>query len=225
LKNRKKEKSKKFYWYWLLVDLAIAAFIFALLLHRPARYGRPDVADSKQVSQYLTNELLPDIYNKVQRDEPFDITIMQERTVDIVGLTDWPKESEGITLLMPKVFFIPRCIMLMGTAVVRGVELVVTIVAEPALDRQGLLNLHVRKVKVGAINITPLAKVIAKRMYAQTLATINIDTEDIRTQIAASLLNDEPFEPVFKIKGKKVRVEEITITQEKLTIRLVPASD
>lgn len=225
MKNRKKEKSKKIYWYWLLVDLAIAAFIFALLLHRPARYGRPDVADSKQVSQYLTNELLPDIYNKVQRDEPFDITIMQERTVDIVGLTDWPKESEGITLLMPKVFFIPRRIMLMGTAVVRGVELVVTIVAEPALDRQGLLNLHVRKVKVGAINITPLAKVIAKRMYAQTLATINIDTEDIRTQIAASLLNDEPFEPVFKIKGKKVRVEKITITQEKLTIRLVPASD
>jgi hypothetical protein len=52
----------------------------------------------------------------------------------------------------------------------------------------------------------------------------------LRAKIAASLLNDEPFEPILNVRDifddvdEKVRVEKITITQQKLILRLVPAS-
>jgi len=39
LKIRKKARFKKLV-IWLLVDLAVAAIIFALLLYRPGRYNR-----------------------------------------------------------------------------------------------------------------------------------------------------------------------------------------
>lgn len=232
LKTRKKKKFKKR--YWLLIDLAVAIVIFALLLYRPARYKLPDVAptgnNQKEISPYLTNVLLPQLYNGAQRQEPFDLVVIQKGINETIARFQWPRESNGVILSAPTVFFVPESIILMGTANIKGVDIVVTVVAKPSLDEEGLLNLHVAKVKIGAMNITPVAKLLAKRMYAERLATIPIDTENLRAKIAGSLLNDEPFEPVFNIKDifddvdKKVRVEKITITQEKLTIRLVPAS-
>jgi len=105
------------------------------------------------------------------------------------------------------------------------VEFVVTFVINPSFDRNGLLNLQVTKIKVGAMNITLLAKVVAKRMYQQQLASLGDDRDQLSVKIAASLLNDEPFEPVFSIEDKKVRAEKITLEQERLTIHLVPLSD
>jgi len=133
-------------------------------------------------------------------------------------------ESEGVLLYEPAALFVPGTVVLMGTADVRGVEFVVTIELEPKIDEQGLLNLRVGKVKVGAMNITPLAKMVAKKMYAQRVAAIRIDREALQTKIAASLLTDEPFEPVFKIEDKKVRIEKIAVAKEKLLLRFVPAS-
>ena len=221
MKIRKKIKYKKV--YWLLADLGVALIILVLLLYRPARYNPPDITYDKQVSSYLTHELLPQLYNGAQRQEPFDIVIIQENIKDIVAESKWPREYDGIKFSAPNVLFIPDSIVLMGTATLKGVKFVVTVVAEPRLDEKGLLNLHVAKVKIGAMNITPLAGIIARRMYQHQLTMTNIDKEDLRVQIAASLLNDEPFEPVFEIEDKKVRIEKIIIEQEKLTICLVPA--
>lgn len=230
MKKRKKRKFKKR--YWLLIDLAIAIVIFALLLHKPGRYKPPDIAvgNRRQVSPYLTHELLPQLHNGAQREEPFDLVVTQKGINEIIAWSKWPKEAEGVRFSAPVVFFAPDSIELMGTANMKGVDLIITVVAEPGLDEEGLLNLHVAKVKIGAMNITPLARMIAKRMYAQRLATVPIDTEDLGAKIAGSLLNDEPFEPVFDIaeifesENKKLRVEKITIMQEKLILRLVPAS-
>ncbi len=223
MKTRKKRKLKKR--YWLLVNLGIVIVILILLLYKPTHYGPPDFAWSKEVSPYMTHELYPQLYNGVQRDQPFDLIVTQEGINDIIAHSKWPKKSDGISFFAPVVLFVPDSIVLMGTANIKGVQFVVTIVAEPGLDDQGLLNLQVTKVKVGAMNITLLAGVVAKRMYQQQLATTPIDTKDLGAQIAASILNDKPFKPVFKLEGKKVRIEKITITQGKMTIRLAPASD
>jgi hypothetical protein len=232
LKTRKKRKFKRR--YWLLIDLALAIIILASLFYKPARYRPPDnipVSNNQdQLSPYLTNVLLPQLYNGAQRDEPFDLDIDQKGINETIARFQWPRESNGVILSAPTVFFVPENIVLMGTANIKGAELVVTVVGKPSLDEQGLLNLQVEKVKIGAMNITPVARLMAKRMYTQRLATIPIDTENLRAKIAASLLNDEPFEPIINVNDifddvdKKVRVEKITITQKKLTIRLVPAS-
>jgi uncharacterized protein YpmS len=227
LKIRKKTRFKKLI-FWLLIDLAVAALIFAILLYRPGRYNPVDVdfgSDRRgEVSPYLTNDLSPKIYNGTQKGEPFEVVITQKGINDIITRGNWPMESDGILLYAPAALFVPGIVVLMGTADVKGVEFIITIELEPEIDEQGLLNLRVSKLKVGAMNITPLAKIMAKKMYAQKLSSMPVDTEALRTKIAASLLTDKPFEPIFKIDDKKVRIEKITVAEEKLLLRLVPAS-
>ena len=226
LKIRRKARFKRLT-CWLMADLTVAVVIFALLLYTPGLYKPAAIspADYKkgQVHPYLTH-LSSEIYNGAQRGKPFELVVAQKQINEIITWSQWPKESEGIMFSAPVVLFVPGSIVFMGTAYIKGVEVVVTIVLEPKVDEQGLLNLQVAKVKIGAMNITPLAKMVAKRMYAQRLAALPIDKDALQTKIAGSLLNDEPFEPVIKVEGKKVRVEKITIAEAKSILHLVPTS-
>lgn len=220
---QKKKKYKKLL-CWLAVDLTVAVVIFALLLYKPGRYNPTDAADynHKQVSPYLTHELMPQLYNGAQLGEPFEVVITQKGINEIVARYTWPVESEGVMFYAPAVLFVTSGVVFMGTADIKGVQFIVTIELEPKIDEDKLLNLQITKVKVGAMNITPLAKMIAKKMYAQRLDTAPADTGDWRTKIAASLFNDEPFDPIFDVEDKKVRVDKITVENEKLISHLVP---
>jgi hypothetical protein len=108
----------------------------------------------------------------------------------------------------------------MGIATTSGVDFVVTIAVEPTLSTQGLLNLKVTTVKVGALNITPLARLIAKKMYTERVSTVYVDTAATSAKIAASLLNDKPFVPIFPFEDSYVHLKKITIEQQKLTAHL-----
>jgi uncharacterized protein YpmS len=225
LKARKKRKFKKR--YLLLAHLVVVAVIIALLLYTPARYNplKVPAAAKKKVSKYLTDDLAAPFYNGTEFGEPFDLPVTQEGINEVVAYSKWPKESGDARFCAPAVLFVPGQIVLMGTAMMKGVEFVVTIAVAPSIDEQGLLSLRVTKVKVGAMNVTLLAKLIAKRMYQQRITAEPIDTEDLRAKIAASLLNDEPFDPVFKAEGNKARIAKVTIEKEKLTLRLIPLPD
>jgi uncharacterized protein YpmS len=229
LKTGKKRKLKKAFWCWLLIDLVVVLVILILLLHKPARYNPPVASSASnqrgQDCPYLTHELSPQLYNGVQQGEPFDLVVTQEGVNEIIAWSEWPKQSEGIIFSAPMVLFVPDRVVLMVTADVKGVGFVITIVVEPTINEEGLLNLRVAKLKVGAMNVTPLARIIARSSYEQRFAMGDIDSDDLSVRIAASLLNNEPFEPVFELEDKKARVEKITIEQEKLTVHLVPASN
>jgi hypothetical protein len=227
LKIRVKSRFKKLA-IWLLVDLAVLAILFAFLLYRPGRYKPTEHSSDNyrrgEVSPYLTNELMPKIYNGAQRGEPFELIVTQDGLNDTINRLDWPVESEGVLLYNPAALIIQDTIVLMGTADAKGVEFIITIELEPEIDEQGLINLRVSKIKVGAMNITPLARMMAKKTYTQKVAAMPVDKSALRTKIVASLLNNEPFEPVFSIDDRKVRIDSITITEEKLLLRIVPSS-
>jgi len=230
LEVKKKAKYKKLF-YWLLIDLAVAFILFALLLYRPGRYKPGDflMFDDKPgrdwvTHPYLTHEVYPEVYNGAQLGEPFEVVISQKGLNSVVADSGWPKESEGILLYGPAVLLVPDTVVFMGTANIKGVEMVVTIELTPKVNEQKLLVLDVSKVKVGAMNITPLAKMTAKRMYAQKLSDEPINTEDLRTKIAGALLNEEAFGHIFKIEDKKVKVDKITVKEGKLIVRLIPVS-
>lgn len=210
---------------WLLVDVAVAAVVLALLLYKPSQYRvvRPDGAgyEEGQVHPYLSHELLPGFYNGAQRSEPFELVVVEDKINEAIA--GWSEQSDDVSLSAPSVVFLPGRVVLMATANIRGAKVVVSAVLEPRIDEQGLLDLGVGKLKVGAMRITFLAKMMAKRMYQDRLATVRLDMEDARTMIAASLLNSEPFEPIFKGEDKKVRLKEIAATKGKLTLRFVPA--
>jgi transcriptional regulator of aromatic amino acid metabolism len=143
----------------------------------------------------------------------------------MVARSNWPVESEGVMFYAPAVLFEPDSVVFMGTADIKGVQFVVTIELAPGVNEDGLLKLGVTRVKVGAMNITPLAKMMAKKMYAERLAEAPVDIEDLRTRIAAALLNEEPFEPVFDVEDKKVRLKKITVEEEKLIMHLIPEKE
>ena len=209
----------------LVVILAVVIAFFALLLHRPAYYKPLHFTGSREVSLYLTHEFLPELYNGAQLQEPFDLVVTQSGINDIVARFEWPKEFGSTRFSAPMVFFAPGSIVLMGVVSLEGAEFVGTVVAEPALDAEGLLNLQVVSVKIGAVDITPLAGVLARRIRQQQFAATNVAAEDFWARATASLLDGEPFKPVFKIEDKKVRVEKITVERKKLTIRFVPVFD
>ena len=226
-KNRKKTRFKKLV-IWLLIDLVVVVVVLILLLHTPARYAPADIDsfdhEPGQVSPYLTHELSPQFYNGTQRGEPFELVITQKGINEIVAGWGWPRMSEGAMLYAPAVLFVPNSVVLMGTISFKGVDFVVTIVLEPKINQDRLADLRVTQVKVGAMNITPLAKLIAKKMYAKKIGTLPVDTKTIEAKIAASLLNGDSFEPVFEVEKRKIRIETITVDHETLTARLVPAS-
>lgn len=224
-KNCKKSRIKKLI-FWLIIDFIVLVTVLGLLKYRPGRYNpvvlEPDGYEREQVSKYWTHELLPKIHNDSQLGKPFDVVITQEGVNDIISRANWPVQSEGIMFYSPAAIFVPGAVVLMGTADVRGVEFIITIELVPEFDEAGFVNLQVTKMKIGAMNITPIAKAAAKKMYTQKLADFSVDTQDFRTKIVGSLLNDEPFEPVFYIGGNRVRVENIDIEQERLVVHLAP---
>ena len=89
------------------------------------------------------------------------------------------------------------------------------------------MNLNLTKVKIGAVNITPIARIIAKAAYRKRLETRPMDKDDIRAKIWPSLLYNKPFDPVFRVKDvyqkkRNVRLKKLTIEPQKLTLRLSP---
>jgi len=226
-KISKKVKRKKLV-FWLLIDLTVALVVFLLLIYRPGSYNPVDFDslgyERGQVSPYLTHVLSPQFYNNSQLGQPFDLVVTQDGINEIVAGLGWPKFSEGVMLYAPAVLFVPGAVVLMGTANVKGVELIITIELVPRIDEQKLLDLHVTKVKIGAVNITPLARMLGKKMYAESLAVMPVDTEALQTKIVGSLLNGESFDPVFRVENSKVRIRDITIQKKKLTAHFVPSS-
>jgi len=233
LKVPKKRKSRKKLrrLCWLLAALAAAVIVLSLLLYKPAHYNPPEFAHDKLVSPYLTNVLGPALNNGIQRGEPFDLVVTQTGINEVIAWCykhKWSKQFGEIGYSAPEVFFAPDTIALMGTVAAAGREFVVTVVSKPALSQNGLLNLRVVKVKIGAVNITPIARIIARTIYQKRLETKPIDKDDVRAKIAASLLNNEPFNPIFRVRDayekeyKKVRLKKVTIRHEELILRLAP---
>lgn len=222
--KRRKSRRRKLL-IWLLVDAIVLATVLGLLFHRPAAY-HPIVAppaDDDSVHPYVHRELYSTLYNGAQSQRPFNLEVLAKPLNEAIAQAGWPQESEGIALSAPEIVFAEGRIVLMGTADVEGAEFIVTIELTPAVDDEGLLSVSVTKVKIGAMNVTPLAKMVARKMYRDRLALAPVDMEDLRSKIVASLLDEQPFDPVFRFEDKWVRLKEFDITPGRILARLVPA--
>jgi hypothetical protein len=225
LEKRKTSRRKKLL-IWLAVDLVVAAVLILLFLHKPSQYHPAAPAgpnpDGQQVDPYFHRDLSSKFYNGAQNQRPFEMVVLDQALNEALARLNWSEQSGDVKLSTPQVFFQPGHILLMGTATVEGAELVITIELAPRMDDQGNLNLAVDKVKVGAIPVTLVVKPMARKMYRERVESMPIDREDWRTKAVASLLNEEPFEPVLRVEDKWVRLQSFDITHGKLTARFVP---
>ncbi len=210
---------------WLLIYLLAMVVVLFLLFYRPAYYKPQLAADNKQLSPYLTHYLIPQFYNGVQLQEPFDLVITQQGINEIARHLPLPEESRRVNLTSPAIYFASDRIVIAAAATVHCARLIITLEVAPAFDANGLLSVNMDKVKIGAMNVTIPARIIGRKMYTDHFDPDKIDPNDVRTLLAASFFDGRPFDPVFDIDGKKVRLAAISVTTGQLILRFTPVSN
>jgi uncharacterized protein YpmS len=216
-------KNKKY--LWPAVPIVLALLAIALVMHKPNDYAPLRITDQNQISTYVTHYLLPTIYNNSQLDEPFEVVITEEGLNDSLSRWRQPMNFDNITFTDPQVILTQNKIIFMATARTRFASPVLTIRITPAINAFGQLNIHVDSVSLGTLGITTLAKSKGKKAFTDWLSFTGTDPNDVPSQICKSMLNDEPFEPVFKLNDKSLRLCEIKLEAKKITALLLPLSD
>jgi len=70
--SAKPKKKKRLIYFVPVITLALLLLALFLTTHRPKEYAPLKIEDQNQVSPYLTNQLMPTVYNRAQLNEPFD---------------------------------------------------------------------------------------------------------------------------------------------------------
>ena len=217
---KRKSKALRIICISSVVVLILFAIILFMLTHTPAHYQPAKPQNTNEVSRYLTNYLAPEIHNKSQLDEPFELLITQQGLNDIIARGPWPIKLNGPTVFGPAVVLSPDRIMLMATVKYVRVPVVVSIIINPHIDKAGLLRLNLRSVKAGSANITSLAKELAGKIVTVHLG--KVDSNAWTDDISAALLENKPFDPVFTAYDKQIRLTKIDISDSKATLRFEP---
>ncbi len=223
--SRKLKKIKKFLLPASVLVLTLLVLAFVLIAHKPARYAPLKISDSNQISPYLTKQLMPRIYNSAQMGEPFEVVLTQDGLNDIVARLPQPIQLNNILLTGPQVILLPRQLILMTTIKMRPFDLFASIELNPSTDNRSLLNLHVSNVSLGAVNVTPIALSIGNKAFTNWLESTGNDANDIVAKVCLSLLNDEPFEPIFEVGGSTLKILSITMADKKMTIQMAPVPE
>jgi len=223
-KRRKRRRRRIFLLVDLCVSVAVLVVILILLFHKPADYNPRKPSSSKEVNTYWTHVLYPQIYNGAQLQKPFEVEVSEEGINQLVADSGWPKFSEGAVISQPQVRFAQEGIILMGTATIEGMDLVVTIRGKPAVDVNGLLNLNIDAFKVGALNMTLLARMVARQMYSEKLSELKVNPDDINIEILDSVINNEPFNAVIPIEDKRIKITGVAYEEGKLRIQFTGVS-
>ncbi len=211
-----------------IIVLAVVCVVGVFLLtHVPSEYQplRPPPTD--EVSPYLTHYLAPNFHNNIQLDKPFDVMVIQKGLNEIIVDENslgwaWPYSLNGVVISAPSVVFQQDTIMLMATVDYAGIPIVITIIGMPALDENGLLSLSIQKVNAGAVNITPLARFIARQVVAHQLRILP-ETQWLR-DLDGALADNKSFDPVFPVyeSDKHIRLTKTEITNGKLLLGFAP---
>jgi len=208
----------------LLIDAAVSLIIVLLLIillrHTPSDYT-PEPAFDTQVSQYLTHQLMPQFYNGMQKREPFELIIDQKGLNEAIASFGWPKMyANGLIISTPAVIFEPNRLQLMANVNLKGFDTVVTVEICPQFDASGLLIMNVEKMQIGALGVTYIAKMMAKKMFDEQIGSVEAD--NITSLALASAMTGRPFVPAFKADGKKAKIDNVILKNETLKIHITP---
>ena len=211
----------------LYIVCAAIAGIFVLLacvvfmLTTVPRYYQPlQPKNSNEVSQYLTNYLAPQIHNKSQFDEPFELVVTEQGLNDIVARGRWPIKLNGLTASGPAAVLSANQITLMATVKYGRIRAVVTIVMSPTIDETGLLCLNLQNVKAGSVGITALAKELSRKITAAYLG--KVDPNTWADDMTAALLENKAIDPVFAAYDRQVRLTDIDISSGEAVLHFTP---
>lgn len=211
------------------IFLAVVVFLFGLavivallVLKKPADYNPPEAPPDKYVSQYLTNYISTEIYNGAQTGEPFDLVITEYGINDVIARSGWPKAMDNVSFSCPETTFEQDLIHLKGLMLFGNLKLYITVSAAGFLEDDGLMQLSVKQVKIGALNLLPIARLAAISIYQKEAAQRKLAADSWESKIMEALLFDKPFVPIFKVEDNYIRITKVDIEQGYVLIHFDP---
>jgi hypothetical protein len=215
--NIRKTK-KAFEW---LIGLVILLFIFWFtdIFKVPKNYRVVKPVTDGQVSQYLTNYILPQLHNKSQYGQPFDLVISEDGINDIIIRHIDANSLQRSNLSNLSVTFKKGRILLTGKTVYYNFDFIVTIVLKPYIDKKGYFFLGVSKIQAGQSRIPFAAGVAEKKVLGEFGSFLN---NSDNADFIKVLFSGGKVEPVFYINRKKVRIEKMMVMDKELVIYFLP---
>ncbi|MDD5135414.1 MAG: hypothetical protein PHP01_08400 [Phycisphaerae bacterium] len=204
----------------ILIVLCILWFVGIFMTPKNFRVVNP--INSELVSPYLTNYILPHLYNKSQYDQPFDFEISQDGINDIIARHTDSNGLEKAGLSDLSVSFRPGRILLTGKTHYHGFDFIVTMVLKPRIDRKGQFSLNGSKFRLGDSPMPFIARAVEEKI-ANRLEQYFKDSKN--AGFIKSLLDSGKVTPAFKINNSKLRVEKIIALDKKLIIHFLPQQD
>lgn len=211
-----------------IIGLAVAVFIvlcivwFVGIFLTPKNYRIVRPINSELVSPYLTNYILPQLYNKSQYGRPFDFEISQDGINDIIARHADSNSLEEAGLSDLSVTFKLGRILLTGKTDYHGFDFIVTMVLRPKIDRNGQFSLNGSKFRLGGSPMPFMAGAVEEKIINRLERHFK---ESKNAGFIKSLLNDSKVTPVFKINHSKLRIEKIIALDKKLIIHFSPQQD
>jgi hypothetical protein len=216
----KRPAKKTFFWQ---ISLFFAAMSLLFLIHwfiglfrTPAHFRTVEIIESNQISLYLSNVILPELYNKSQSGKPFETIFTEEgvneiisRHIDAKSLKKWDFSDISVTFLTGK-------ILLAGKAKYHGRDFILTAVFKPIISEKGF-NAGLTQIQAGTSRL-PFAKHFIRDKILYKLAGQNSDV----VQYAGVLFSDNKIPPEFTVEHRNIKVQEIIADNHKLTIRFLP---
>lgn len=224
----------------VLIAVVSGITVYSMMHSRPGGYVAAQPKADGKVSTYLTNDLGPQFFNKIQLDKPFEIVVEQEglneilrdnQTLSEMFGFSWPIVSDAATIGIPQVSF-EEGLLAVICPVTLGADFIATLEAGPEVNEAGDLVLNIDKIKAGSLNITPLAKKLAMQAAEQSGVMAPADPSDsaavrremkMMRDIVLAAVENKPLVPVFPAgKDRRIRLEHVTIEERVMKLGFVP---
>lgn len=217
-----KSKSRRFRWLWHIGLMAVITLIGIVILvkHQPKTYQPLQPDNPEQVSLYLTHELGPALFNQIQYEQPFELIVRQSGINDIISRWPWPEQIGKMSFSDPVITFSDEAVILMGTLEIRNIGSVVTLIAAPTMTPEGQLHLNIQAIRLGRVPVTTLIAKLSKEAFAMNQDAFSDDPN--AAAIVKSIINNEPFDPVFQISERNVRITGFSLSPGVLNLNLLP---
>ncbi len=204
---------------FLFIFLVLVFVVWlAGIFKRPAHFRTVQIIDDNEISQYLTNEILPEFYNKSQSGSEFEMTFSQEGINDILArhikeLRINPDVFSDISITFKK-----GRILLAALTSWHSYKFIVTAVFKPSVNEEGL-TAGLSKIQTGTSTV-PFAKEIIRRRVLYELARSSRESDLVH--YAGIVLNDKLMPREFSFNHRDFRIKNIEVEDGKLIIGFVP---
>ncbi|HBG28740.1 MAG: hypothetical protein A2Y10_14315 [Planctomycetes bacterium GWF2_41_51] len=214
-------KSRKFRIICVFTGLFLIllfAIWFTGLFRTPAHFRTVNFIEDHQVSQYLTNIILPEFYNKSQLGTPFEIVFSEEGINDIVARHLDAKSLKRAGFSDVSITFKSGRILLTAKTKYRNHDFVITAVLKPTVDKKGF-NAGLSEIQAGTSSI-PFAKDLIRERVLYEIAGSSADVNFV--SYAGMVFSDDKIEPEFSFNHRNLKIEKITIDNQKLIVSFLP---